>query len=88
MLKTIVAAFGLVLAAGVAGCSGSNAVDNSIAETNLTTIDELPANDAAFGNDAVLLNDTAYGNASEPLEGAGLNAADPIGNAIENGSAL
>ncbi len=86
-MKTIVAAFGLVLAAGVAGCSGSPTADNSVAETNLTTVDELPANDAVFGNDAELLNGTAYGNASEPLEGAGLNTADPIGNALENGSA-
>lgn len=87
-MKTIATAFGLVLAASVAACSGSNQVDNSIAEANLTTVDELPANDAAFGNDAALLNDSAYGNVGAPLEGAGLNAADPIGNAVENGSAL
>lgn len=85
-MKTIVAAFGLVLAVGVAGCSGSNDADNSVAETNLTTVDELPA-DNAFGNDAALSNSVFYGNASEPLEGAGLNAADPIGNAITNASA-
>jgi len=83
-LKTVLAAFGLVLAAGVAGCSGSNAVDNgATAEANLSNVEELPANDTLLANDAAYA-DEAFGNDAGTLNGADLPAPEPLGNAIGN----
>ncbi len=85
MLKTVLAAFGLVLAAGVAGCSGSNAVDNgATTETNLSNFEDLPANDALLSNDAAFTGD-ALTNDGGVLNGADLdNVAAPVGNAAGN----
>ncbi len=84
-MKTVFATIGLVLAVAVAGCSGSNAVDNgATTEANLSNIEDLPANDALFANDAAF-DDGALTNDGGVLNGADLgNAAEPIGNAAGN----